>query len=143
MECMCAQTRPGFILSSERVFWGKESEPMLTPRENPLYLKKFSSEEDRTHDAASSRTASPRHCQRANPAQPRNKLAKMSSLNLPCLCLIFPELYYDRGNHHEFTSLVKELARPGELTQSQSYPFEFQQVEKPYESYSGANVRLR
>ncbi|XP_063957273.1 vacuolar protein sorting-associated protein 26B-like [Lytechinus pictus] len=53
------------------------------------------------------------------------------------------ELYYDRGNHHEFTSLVKELARPGELTQSTSYPFEFLNVEKPYESYTGANVRLR
>ena len=53
------------------------------------------------------------------------------------------ELYYDRGNHHEFTSLVKELARPGDLTQSTSYNFEFSQVEKPYESYTGANVRLR
>ncbi|KAK7490153.1 hypothetical protein BaRGS_00018675 [Batillaria attramentaria] len=53
------------------------------------------------------------------------------------------ELYYDRGNHHEFTSLVKELARPGELTHNASYGFEFLQVEKPYESYTGANVRLR
>lgn len=53
------------------------------------------------------------------------------------------ELYYDRGNHHEFTSLVKELARPGELTQSTGYSFEFLQVEKPYETYTGANVRLR
>ncbi|XP_055899556.1 vacuolar protein sorting-associated protein 26B-like isoform X4 [Biomphalaria glabrata] len=53
------------------------------------------------------------------------------------------ELYYDRGNHQEFTSLVKELARPGELTQSTNYNFEFSQVEKPYESYTGANVRLR
>ncbi|XP_074660325.1 vacuolar protein sorting-associated protein 26B-like [Tubulanus polymorphus] len=53
------------------------------------------------------------------------------------------ELYYDRGNHHEFTSLVKELAKPGELTQNTSYEFNFQQVEKPYESYTGANVRLR
>ncbi|ELU10437.1 hypothetical protein CAPTEDRAFT_179764 [Capitella teleta] len=53
------------------------------------------------------------------------------------------ELYYDRGNHHEFTSLVKELARPGELSQNSSYDFEFVQVEKPYESYTGANVRLR
>ncbi|XP_014788530.2 vacuolar protein sorting-associated protein 26B-like [Octopus bimaculoides] len=53
------------------------------------------------------------------------------------------ELYYDRGNHHEFTSLVKELARPGILTQSTSYNFEFLQVEKPYESYTGVNVRLR
>ncbi|XP_033106971.1 vacuolar protein sorting-associated protein 26B-like [Anneissia japonica] len=53
------------------------------------------------------------------------------------------ELYYDRGNHHEFTSLVKELARPGELANSISYLFEFQNVEKPYESYTGANVKLR
>jgi len=53
------------------------------------------------------------------------------------------ELYYDRGNHHEFTSLVKELARPGELTANANYEFEFMNVEKPYESYTGANVRLR
>ena len=34
---MCAQTRPQFILSSERVFGGMEFEPMLTPREkSPL-----------------------------------------------------------------------------------------------------------
>ena len=37
MKCMCAQTRPRFILSSEGVFWGMEFEPMLTPREkSPL-----------------------------------------------------------------------------------------------------------
>ena len=33
MKCMYAQTRPRFILSSERVFGGMEFEPMLTPRE--------------------------------------------------------------------------------------------------------------
>lgn len=53
------------------------------------------------------------------------------------------ELYYDKGNHHEFTSLVKDLARPGELVQNTTYSFEFVNVEKPYESYTGANVRLR
>lgn len=58
-------------------------------------------------------------------------------------CLIFPELFYDRGNHHEFTSLVRDLARPGELMQSATYDFEFVNVEKPYETYTGANVRLR
>ena len=37
MKCMCAQTKPRFIFSSERVFWGMEFEPMLTPREkSPL-----------------------------------------------------------------------------------------------------------
>lgn len=53
------------------------------------------------------------------------------------------ELYQDRGNHHEFTSLVKDLARPGEMTQNTSFSFEFVNVEKPYESYTGSNVRLR
>lgn len=52
-------------------------------------------------------------------------------------------MYYDRGNHHEFTSLVKELARPGEMLQNTSYNFEFLNVEKPYETYTGSNVRLR
>ena len=37
MKCMRAQTRPRFILSSERVFGGMEFEPMLSPREkSPL-----------------------------------------------------------------------------------------------------------
>jgi len=53
------------------------------------------------------------------------------------------ELYYDRGNHHEFLSLVKQLAGPGELVNNVSFDFEFNQVEKPYECYTGANVRLR
>ncbi|RWS27360.1 vacuolar protein sorting-associated protein 26B-like protein [Leptotrombidium deliense] len=53
------------------------------------------------------------------------------------------ELFQDRGNHHEFTSLVKDLARPGDLLQNTSYSFEFVNVEKPYESYTGSNVRLR
>ena len=56
---------------------------------------------------------------------------------------LFSELFYDRGNHHEFTSLVRDLAPPGELTQSTNYDFEFVNVEKPYETYTGANVRLR
>uniref|UniRef100_A0A3B3SZP1 VPS26, retromer complex component A n=1 Tax=Paramormyrops kingsleyae TaxID=1676925 RepID=A0A3B3SZP1_9TELE len=53
------------------------------------------------------------------------------------------ELFGDKSNTHEFVNLVKELALPGELTQNRSYDFEFMQVEKPYESYVGANVRLR
>lgn len=53
------------------------------------------------------------------------------------------ELYYDRGNHLEFLSLVKQLAGPGDLTQNTAFDFEFNKVEKPYECYTGANVRLR
>ena len=54
-----------------------------------------------------------------------------------------PELFYDRGNHHEFTSLVKELARAGVMTENATFDFEFLNVEKPYETYTGTNVRLR
>ncbi|XP_050299682.1 vacuolar protein sorting-associated protein 26B-like [Anthonomus grandis grandis] len=53
------------------------------------------------------------------------------------------EMFYDRGTHHEFTSLLKELARPGEMIAHTSYNFEFSNVEKPFEVYTGSNVRLR
>lgn len=54
------------------------------------------------------------------------------------------EMFYERGTHHEFVSLIKDLARPGELTQARTaYDFDFSHVEKPYESYSGSNVKLR
>ena len=65
MECMCAQTRARFILSSERVFWGMESEHTLTPKEKSPLPENFSPKEDRTHDTTSSRTARPTHYQRA------------------------------------------------------------------------------
>lgn len=69
-------------------------------------------------------------------------VGKVDNVNVFPL-LPFAELYYDRGNHHEFVSLVKDLARPGEITQSQTFDFEFTHVEKPYESYTGQNVKLR
>ncbi|XP_022730645.1 vacuolar protein sorting-associated protein 26A-like isoform X2 [Durio zibethinus] len=53
------------------------------------------------------------------------------------------ELYFDRGNFYDFTSLVRELDVPGELYERKTYPFEFSTVEMPYESYNGVNVRLR
>jgi len=53
------------------------------------------------------------------------------------------EMFYDRGNHYEFTSLLNELLSPGEISEEVSLPFEFLNVEKQYESYNGINVRLR
>ena len=49
-----------------------ESEPMLTPWEKSPLAEKFSSEEDRTNDAASSRTMSSTHYQQAIPAPDEN-----------------------------------------------------------------------
>ena len=53
------------------------------------------------------------------------------------------ELFYDRGNNHDFLSLVKQLDPPREMAQDAVYDFEFHQVEKPHETYTGTNVRLR
>eukprot|EP00294_Goniomonas_avonlea_P001580 CAMPEP_0114544848 /NCGR_PEP_ID=MMETSP0114-20121206/3090_1 /TAXON_ID=31324 /ORGANISM="Goniomonas sp, Strain m" /LENGTH=305 /DNA_ID=CAMNT_0001729245 /DNA_START=20 /DNA_END=937 /DNA_ORIENTATION=- len=51
------------------------------------------------------------------------------------------EMFY--GNVHEFTSLVRELDSPGELSSTKTYPFDFTNVEKQYDSYNGINVKLR
>lgn len=53
------------------------------------------------------------------------------------------DLFYDRGHHHDFTSLSQELAAPGEINQALIFDFEFNHVEKQYESYQGLNVKLR
>ncbi|MBE3041289.1 hypothetical protein IMZ48_01625 [Candidatus Bathyarchaeota archaeon] len=52
-------------------------------------------------------------------------------------------MFFDRGNHYEFLSLVQELAAPGELQHPQTFDFNFKNVEKQYESYNGINVKLR
>lgn len=52
-------------------------------------------------------------------------------------------MFFDRGNHYEFLSLGQELAAPGELQHPQTFPFNFKNVEKQYESYQGINVKLR
>ena len=53
------------------------------------------------------------------------------------------EFTYDRNTPYEFTSLVRELEAPGELSANKKYAFEFANVEKNFETYSGTNVRLR
>lgn len=57
--------------------------------------------------------------------------------------MLVPEMFFDRGNHYEFLSLGQELAAPGELQHPQTFPFNFKNVEKQYESYNGINVKLR
>lgn len=56
---------------------------------------------------------------------------------------IFIEPFYDKARSSEFTSLVRELDTPGVMTVSKTYSFKFSDVEKPYESYNGLNIRLR
>ena len=64
-------------------------------------------------------------------------------LGIKCEILGQCELYFDRGNAHEFVSLVREMKPPGELRGPLSIPFEFSRVELPYESYRGINARVR
>jgi vacuolar protein sorting-associated protein 26 len=53
------------------------------------------------------------------------------------------ELAAERGAPHEFLSLVRDLAPPGQLTAQAAYPFEFRGVEMADESYRGAAAALR
>lgn len=54
------------------------------------------------------------------------------------------ELSSERGTHHEFVSLVRELAPPGEFSDNvKTFPFEFRNVELQYDSYRGPAVRCR
>jgi hypothetical protein len=46
------------------------------------------------------------------------------------------------GNVHDFLSIVKELEPPGELKETKTYSFEFENVERQHESYSGINISL-
>jgi vacuolar protein sorting-associated protein 26 len=72
-----------------------------------------------------------------------NKSKKVEHIGMKIELIGHIELLYDRGNPYEFTSLVRELEPPGELTEDKSYAFEFANVEKHHESYSGSNVKLR
>ncbi|KAI3623711.1 Vacuolar protein sorting-associated protein 26 [Malassezia furfur] len=74
--------------------------------------------------------------------QPRNaKRLQHDGIKIELIGCI--ELFFDRGNHYEFLSLVQELAAPGEIRNSETIPFEFKNVEKIHESYNGINVKLR
>ena len=53
------------------------------------------------------------------------------------------ELASEKGRPHEFVSLVRDLAPPGEFVSQQQFNFEFKSVEMEYESYRGSQVRLR
>jgi len=70
-----------------------------------------------------------------------NKAFDHNGIKIEFLGII--QMFNDRSSSSEFVCLSKELARPGELSHSNSYPFEFREVEKPFETYYGATVRLK
>lgn len=46
------------------------------------------------------------------------------------------------GNVHDFLSVVRDLEPAGELKESKTYSFDFENVEKAHESYNGINISL-
>lgn len=53
------------------------------------------------------------------------------------------ELASEKGNPSEFVCLNRNLAPMGELLQQQHMPFEFDNVEMLYDSYTGHHIRVR
>ncbi|KAI7889534.1 vacuolar protein sorting-associated protein 26-domain-containing protein [Mucor mucedo] len=53
------------------------------------------------------------------------------------------DLFHEKSRSYEFLTLSQDVASPGELRQATTFDFEFKNVEKQYECYSGINVRLR
>ena len=56
------------------------------------------------------------------------------------------ELASERGAHHDFVSLAREVAAPGDVASTAAgrpLAFEFRNVEMAYDSYRGLQVRCR
>ena len=53
------------------------------------------------------------------------------------------ENLFDKTQSTNFIQLAQELEAPGTLTDSASYNFAFNRVEKQFETYNGIIVRLR
>ena len=89
MECMCAQTRPRFILSSERVLGGGVR-THVNSKGKISSTEKSSPEEVQTHDAASSRTA-PNHAPTSRINVSEHAANSLSTPRIPKLNVFMPE----------------------------------------------------
>ncbi|KAI5959645.1 vps26 [Candida pseudojiufengensis] len=68
---------------------------------------------------------------------------KVDHLGMKVQLLGSIETNNDGLHSSNFLTLATELAVPSQLVHSETYPFEFKNVEKQYESYRGKNARLR
>ena len=53
------------------------------------------------------------------------------------------ENLYDKNQTMQFLTLMRDLEPPGALTENVTYDFQFNRVEKQFESYNGIVVRVR
>lgn len=70
----------------------------------------------------------------------------MLHVNVQVLSVVESRHIQEKPIRHEFFRVGHDLAESGELLRNTSYDFEFASAEdtkKPYESYSGRNIRLR
>ena len=97
MKCMCAQTRPRFILSSEGVLGGMEFEPMLTPREkSPL------------PESVPRGGSNPRHCGQRAQALP-TELFRPQALIIIIIIIIIMREEETETDRHNAASLTSTL----------------------------------
>jgi hypothetical protein len=53
------------------------------------------------------------------------------------------EMYGDKSQTSDFLSMSRDLEGPGAFSEDKTLTFAFARVEKPYETYSGINCRVR
>lgn len=72
-----------------------------------------------------------------------NKGKKIEHLGVRVELIGIIENLYDKNQNSQFLCLVRDLEPPGTLTDNVSYDFQFNRVEKQYETYNGIVVKLR
>jgi len=72
-----------------------------------------------------------------------NKGKKLDHLGVRVELIGVIENLYDKSQNTVFLQLVRDLEPPGALTDNVTYDFQFNRVEKQFESYNGLVVRLR
>lgn len=72
-----------------------------------------------------------------------NKGKRLDHLGIRVELVGIIENLYDKNQNSVFLQLVRDLEPPGALNDNVSYDFQFNKVEKQYETYSGIVVRTR
>ena len=72
-----------------------------------------------------------------------NKGKRLDHLGIRVELVGIIENLYDKNQNSVFLQLVRDLEPPGALNDNVSYDFQFNKVEKQYETYNGIVVRTR
>ena len=72
-----------------------------------------------------------------------NKGKRLDHLGIRVELVGIIENLYDKNQNSVFLQLVRDLEPPGAMNDNVSYDFQFNKVEKQYETYNGIVVRTR